>query len=148
MLRLTLSLSVALIVGAALIGCSDDDAAESAKPVSFQGQVDTKLPPEQQAKQAALKKFLNAVLEGVGDAGGLSIYAPGIEYRAKYDDFSGARGKLVRWEFNGQPSGNDVPVALFFDEHATGLVEPEQQRRDTKVFVVARLGNRFSIAPK
>ncbi len=145
-----LSLWMLLLVSSApfVAGCGSASAQQDAQPRSFQGQVDTSLPADKQARQQALKKFLNAVMEGVGDAGGLSIYAPGVDFRGRYEDFNGTSGRLVRWEFNGQPSGNDVPVVLFFADQTTGLVTSENEKRAEKIFAVSPAGSRFSITQK
>ena len=139
-------LFLASLLGVA--GCDTLTPEPEKKAVVAQGQVDQTLPTDAQSRQRALRKFLGAVLEGVADPGGLSIYAPGVEYRAKYEDFNGASGRLVRWEFNGRPSGNDVPVVLFFADQATGLVDYDNLRRQEKVYAVARAGQRFAITPK
>jgi hypothetical protein len=144
----TMQLLLLLLSLAAIGGCSQSSAQTTFTAASYQGKVDTTLSAELQAKQQALRKFLNAVLEGVGDAGGLAIYAPGIDFRAKYEDLNGTSGRLVRWDFNGRPSGNDVPVVLVYVDPATGLVTPENERKVEKTFAVVRGGNRFSISPK
>jgi len=145
-----LSIWMLLLVSSApfLTGCDQDAVEQDAKPRAFQGTVDTTLPLDKQTRQHALKKFLGAMQEGVGDVSGLSIYAPGIDFRGRYEDFNGTSGRLVRWEFNGQPSGNDVPVVLFFTDQTTGLVEPENEKRQEKVYSVAPAGRRFTITPK
>lgn len=141
-------LPLVLVSMAAIAGC-DKLGGDSEAPVrTYKIQVDTSLPPAAQARQFALRKFLNAVVEGVEDQSGLSIYAPGIDFRGKYEQLNGTSGRLVRWEFNGQPSGNDVPVALFYAEQATGLVDFDHLQSKDQKFAVVPEGRRFSIMPK
>ena len=115
---------------------------------TLQGRVDTTLPAELQAKQQAVRRLLNGLQEGVGDAAGLAIYAPGIVYREKFEDFFNGAGQLARWEFSGRPQGNEVPVVLYFDDQNSGLVNPENVRREERVYLVSGSGQQYTISRK
>lgn len=139
-------LAVAALAAMACIGCSSGASAEAYNPANFQGTIDKSLPPDQQARQAAVQKLLNAMREGVADPGGLSLYAPGITLRERFDSFYGASKRLVRWDFNGPPRGGEVPVVLYFDDKDSGPVDPSAERKEERVYVVSGSGNRFSIS--
>jgi hypothetical protein len=130
-------------------GCGLGAAQQAGDEQLLKNQVDKTLSGDQQGKQDAVRRLLNALVEGVGDESGLAIYAPGIDLRAKIDDVGkGPGGELIGWEFKGQPTDNRVPVVLYFAEKRNTRVNREQSPHVERVFEVARNGDRFSIAPK
>jgi hypothetical protein len=109
---------LALILPLAMVaGCGVGAAEQIGDTQGLNNRVDSSLPKAQQAKQTAVQRLLNAVVDGVGDESGLAIYAPGIDLRAQCEDIrKGPKGQLIGWEFKGQPTGNRVPVVLYFAE--------------------------------
>ena len=142
------ALSLLLLMLAAAADCGRGEAGQVQEPQHVQGRVDTTLPAELQAKQRAVRRLLNGLQEGVGDAAGLAIYSPGIVYREKFEDFFNGAGQLARWEFNGRPQGNEVPVVLYFDDQNSGLVNPENVRREERVYLVSGSGQQYTISRK
>jgi hypothetical protein len=141
---LTLVLPLSMIAG-----CGGGAAEQVGDGQGLNNQVDKSLPQEQQAKQAAVRRLLDALVEGVGDQSGLAIYAPGIDLRASCEDIrKGTAGQLIGWEFKGQPIGNRVPVVLYYAEQQFGRVDWDNSPRKDRDFEVATNGARFSISPK
>ena len=141
-------LLICFSVPVVLVGCGGGHAAQAYDPANFRGEVDASLPKEQQAKQVAVGKLMNAFVEGAGDATSLAIYAPGISFKGTIDDLADPAKQPVRWDFNGPPVGNDVPVSLYFDDQGLGRVDPKVQLREDRTYVVTRAGNQFSIKYK
>ena len=129
-----------------LAGCGGQTAAQSPSEPA-QGQVDTSLTPIQQHQQRGLMLFLNAVQEGANDPSSLSILAP-VDFRDHFSAFFGTQQRLLRWSFNGQPTGNEVPVTLVFDNQANGPTLPANEVRESRIYYVIPAGQRFTIARK
>ncbi len=130
-----------LLVGQGCGGKSESQVIPSGQNLRL---VDETLSVELQQKQRAVQKLLNAWVEGAGDSDALSIYAPGVDYRGQWPDFSGATGMLVSWGFNGTPQKNEVPVTLIYEE----LGDASGRRQETAMFVVTGTAARVRIERK
>jgi hypothetical protein len=139
----------ALVLGFVLaaIGCGPAPVVQAFDPASIQGKVDTTLSSLQQSQQHGMRLFLNAIQEGAGDQAGLSLLAP-VTFRDPFPAFFGTSSRLVRWDFNGPPRGNEVPVTLYFDNHTSGPVDATQEVREDRVYYVVPSGQRYTIARK
>lgn len=138
-----LMLSVGIVASAA--GCSHDKAAEAAATSAARGTVDESLPPALRAKQQTVAKLLNTIQEGVGDTAGLRIYAPNLAFREPFGNFFAGRKRLVRWQFNGPPDKDSVPVSLWFDDQELGPNLPAPTTQDDRVYVVTIAGRQAAI---
>lgn len=138
-------LVVLTILAATLAGCG-----EPVKPVTLldlQGKVDATLPPDAQAKQEALRRLLNGLQEGIGDTTALRLFVPGINYRESFTTFFEGK-RLARWEFSGQPQGNQIAVVLYFDDKNGGPIDPQQERRVERTYIVTGSGSNYVISRK
>jgi hypothetical protein len=129
----------------AILGCSGDSQFVAA-PESLVGTLDTSLPADSQRKQQAVARFLCAMQEGVGDAGQLQLVAPGIRYADSFEAFFEGAGRLARWEFDGAPAGNTVAVKLYFDERASGPIDPANLKLAQRTYLVTAAGKTTQIA--
>ncbi|WP_254512998.1 hypothetical protein [Anatilimnocola floriformis] len=145
-MRTYLALFIVIAGLTTLAGCGGQTAAQShVEPA--QGQVDTSLTPYQQSQQRGLLLFLNAVQEGATDPQSLSLLAP-VDFRDSFPTFFGAQQRLLRWNFNGTPQGNEVPVTLILDNQASGVADPANEVRESRIYYVIPAGQRFTIARK
>jgi hypothetical protein len=107
----------------------------------MQGEVDTTLPPDLQAKQAALKSVLDELQFGNAIE---DIYAPGVLFDETPQSFREDGIGLHSWDFNGKPSGDDVPVVLNLR-----LDTPDSQtKRVERVYSVTGVPGNFVIRRK
>jgi hypothetical protein len=137
-----------LVVLPLAIGCGGGASGEVYHPEAFQGKVDTSLPSELQVRQEVLRRLLHGLQEGIGEVAALRIFVPGVDYRESFEQFYEGQKRLIRWDFNGRPNGNDVPVVLYFDNKESGPVSPETERRVERVYQVSGYGQRFAISRK
>lgn len=140
---LALILTIPLLFAA---GCGKSGPVEVFDVRKLQGKVDASLPLEAQAKQEALRRLLNGLQEGIGEKAALDIFVPGVDYQERFEDFYDGAKRLVRWEFNGPPNRDEVPVVLFFDDLESGPLDPTKERRTERVYVVEGTGPRFTIS--
>jgi len=124
-IRLFAVASVLLAAGCGEPAVAPEDAYE---PAELQGTVDTGLPPEQQKKQQAVYDVLSVLHQGVA-VDDLPGYCPDIRFQETPESFlSPGTLDLARWEFDGKPTGNDVPVVLHFTLDAPGGETKEERR--------------------
>jgi len=140
----TLPLGTSLFL-VALLGCgeptvSPDDAYD---PESLQGTVDTTLPPALQARQEAVLELFDALQRGV-PIDMLDQELSGIGFQESEESFLEGAIRLERWEFNGKPSGDEVPVTLFLAKDDAGEDLLQRQR----VYLVSGATGRFTIRRK
>lgn len=140
-----MAICTALLIPVVVNGCSRS-ADFVAAPENLAGQVDKSLPIEAQRKQQAVARFLAAMQEGVGDAEQLQLVAPGIRYKESFGSFLEGAGRLARWEFEGAPDGNKVNVKLYFDDQASGPIDPKKLQLKQRTYVVSGSGNSIQIA--
>jgi hypothetical protein len=123
---------LALILTASLLtasGCGEatippEDAYD---PEEVAGKVDPGLPSGLQAKQEALRKVLAELQQGV-EIEFLSDYLDDVRFMETSEGFLEGALDLERWDFNGKPTGNDVPVVLFLAKE-----NPDGTRREVRV---------------
>lgn len=118
------------------------------RPEAFQGKVDASLPPELQAKQHALRRFLAGVQEGIGEKESLREFVPGVTIRESFEQLVDAPARLTRWEFNGKPKGSEVPVVLYLSDDPNAKANSADQRRVERVYLVSGGGRQFTITRK
>ena len=128
MMRTTVAFSFVLSLPFAA-GCSRTSADTVYRPEAYQGHRRCFIAARATAKQQAIWRLLNALQEGIGETIALRSFVPGVDFRESFEKFYEGAGRLVRWEFNGRPKGNEVPVVLYFDDQTSGPVDPEKERR-------------------
>lgn len=131
-----------------VLGCGNGQVPPDKvyRPDLLQGQVDASLPAPLQAKQQALRRLLAGLQEGIGDSHALREFVPGITFRESFDRFYEGAERLARWEFNGAPKNNEVPVALYLVDTPDGGAKAE--RRVERVYLVSGGGRQFTVARK
>jgi hypothetical protein len=134
----TLAAFVAILILPLAAGCSRGQAAGPSDTVN--GKVDTSLPPEQQAKQEAVRKMF------VGFQTGTLV--PGVAIQGRSEQIFNEATRTTSWEFNGPPKGNEVPVVLHFDDKAGSPGNPKAPKKLERVFLVTGGGDLFKIARK
>jgi len=103
---------------------------ESFDLTEIQGTVDTSLPPELQEKQQAIRDVFESLTRGI-DVDTLPEYHPGLTFTETVDEFyAGGAVDLDHWKFDGAPTGNEVPVVMYFD------VEAEELKEEHRVYTV------------
>lgn len=137
-----------LAVMLAGIGCGGAPKNEVFDIRTLQGKVDANLPRDAQAKQEILRRLLNGLQEGIGDQGALNLFVPGVEYREDFARFYDGNKRLVRWDFNGPPVRDELPVVLFFDDVESGPVDPAKEKRVERVYLVSGGGSRYYVSRK
>lgn len=132
----------------AAAGCGGSSTAKdfSFDPATFQGTIDPSLPQPLQDKQYTVQRLLNGMREGIGEIAALRLFVPGVDFREPFDAFYEGHKRLVRWEFGGPPSGNEVPVVLYFDEKESGVIDPDELVRVERVYVVSGGGQYSTVA--
>lgn len=137
-------MSLLLIFAAGCGGETVVPVDESYNPDEIEGQVDESLPAPLKVKQAALKRFLGRMVEGIAveDVRG---YEEDLNFTETEEKFWPANlGEIARWKFDGKPTGNDVPIEITFSGDDPEAEEQPQKRVYT---VTGRPGN-FTIARK
>jgi len=137
-------MSLFLILAAGCGGETVVPVDESYNPEEIQGKVDESLPTPLKAKQAALKRFLGRMVEGIAveDVRG---YEADLDFTETEVAFWPADlGSIARWKFDGKPTGNDVPIEITFSGDDPEAEEQPQKRVYT---VTGRAGN-YTIARK
>ncbi len=109
-------------------------------PVALAGQVDATLPPEAQAKQAALQRVLQTLQRGV-KIEYLAEHLPELQLQESDEAFFAGAVDLYRWDFAGPPQGDKLPLTLVFRLDQPGFPE----RIDQRTYQVSGSGNRFQI---
>jgi hypothetical protein len=146
MKRLMSSILVAVPL---LAGCGSSVPPDKVyRPEAFQGKVDASLSPELQAKQNALRRFLAGIQEGIGDQQSLREFVPGINVRENFEQLVDSPARLVRWEFNGQPKGSEVPVVLYLVDDPNAKASASNERRVERTYLVSGGGRQVTIARK
>ncbi len=140
----SLWIAMALLLPLA-IGCGEPVVApeEAYDPEQLQGTVDSSLPRPLQVKQETLQRVLVSLQEGI-EVDSLSDYHPDVQFRETPDDFLEGAINLARWDFNGEPAGNDVPVVLHLSVDSSG----RNERRVERVYTVTGSPGRLTIQRK
>lgn len=110
-------------------------------PMVNWGVVDTALPPDQQAYQDALMRLLTTLQSGV-PAEQIGYSQPDLEFSETTERFHEEGIHLARWNWNGPPQQNKLPVRLEIT-----LDEPPGDKTVTyeRVYQVQRTGKGFII---
>ena len=106
------------------------------------GEVDTSLPPAQQAAQTVMSQFLKAVQSGA-DFNRLYTTLPNVIVRESETDFFGEGVHLVRWDWTGPPEGNVVGVHL---ELRLDIPPGDQSTVSDRKYKVTKSGKNWTIA--
>ena len=133
-------LPVLLLAASGGCGKAEIPAEKAYAPEKLAGHVDPGLPPELQAKQEALARILISLHEGI-DFDYLPEEHPDVRFDESPESFLEGTVNLARWDFNGSPAGDDVPVVLHFSLDTTG----HNQRRVERVYVVTGLPGSWTI---
>ena len=143
MLKL-LSLSPVLLL-LATAGCGEPTVPpeEAYAPEKLAGSVDTSLPKELQEKQRVIRKVLVTLQEAI-DFDDLPGYHPDVRFTESLEGFLEGTINLARWDFNGRPTGDDVPLVVFLSEDTTG----RNERRVERVYTVTGSPGRWTISRK
>ncbi|MEE8451153.1 MAG: hypothetical protein V3R99_04530 [Thermoguttaceae bacterium] len=112
--------SIALLLVLATLGCGESEVPpeEVYDPANYEGTVDTNLPPGAQAKQTALKEVFGLIQHEFIEVEDVSNLTVGIEFVETEDQFLEGTLSLRSWEFNGAPTGDDVPVVMTFEDES------------------------------
>ena len=127
------------------VGCAEKaiPPEESYNPEEVQGTVDSSLPRAVQAKQEALQRILVSLHEGI-EVDALSGYHSDLQFQETLDEFLEGTINLARWDFNGTPTDNDVPVVLYLSVDSSG----GNERRVERVYTVTGSPGRLTIRRK
>jgi len=126
-----------------LAGCSSSgDSDYLYDAADFRPGVDTSLPPEMQAKQDALIRAFKLLQEGRGKEELEEVYTD-IRLIESSKRFYGEGAQLHLFEWNGPPSGDDLPVRMVMIKDEPGLPKVEYERvysvtNKSSVFVIRR----------
>jgi len=127
-----------------LLGCGNGvappplDAAHL--PVDPDGAIDNKLPVAAQGKQRAVWTVLKKIREGTAPEA-LSDVPPGITFQETGQAFFEGGLSLIRWRFNGDPSGDAIPVTLVLTT-ARGVREEDQAPKTVERVYLVTVDNR------
>jgi hypothetical protein len=95
------------------VGCGSQSSEPHGSIQEFQGQVDTSLPPEQQQRQAALKKVLDEIWRGTLP-GEVESQLAGLKVNIDTAAFYGKAIGVEKWGFKGPPDGEFQTAAITF----------------------------------
>ncbi len=140
-----LRLMMLAVLSSMAVGCGESEVGpnEAYDPAQLQGTVDSSLPGPLQSKQQALGRILVSILEGI-DIDALSGYHPDVQFRETTEEFLEGAINLARWDFNGSPTGDDVPVVLYLSADSSG----RKERRVERVYTVTGSPERRTIQRK
>ncbi len=125
-----------------LPGCGKRPAAVEVYDESrVVGQVDPSLPEDAQARQQALKDVLDLIHRGI-EPQFIRNYQANLDFKESNKKFYGDNTFLKRWEFDGAPTGVDVPVRLTFVKESP---EGNSEIIERRVYHVLDSGNVFRI---
>ena len=125
-------------LAAIAVGCGEAAVPieESYDPQQNSGEVDTGLPDALQAKQRIVQIVLNALSQENIEIEFLSNSYPEVKFTETAEGFDEDTLGLARWDFNGKPAGNDVPVVLWLSLDSSG----ENERKVERVYTVTGYG--------
>jgi hypothetical protein len=134
----------ALIVLPLIMGCGSSSGGTRFDPASLVPAVDNSLPKEAQARQQVVRNLLKNLQEGY-PVDRLKKLVPGVKFNETQSRFMEGARSLDSWRFNGQPSGDEVPVTLVFSPEGAGDEGPKQVER---VYVVKESAGQFTVSRK
>jgi hypothetical protein len=106
--------------------------------------VDASLPKDAQAKQDVIRTAMFSLQEGY-PVERLKTFLPGVKFNETQSRFLDGARYLDRWNFNGQPSGDEIPVTLFFSGENAGS---EESTKVDRVYVVKKVSGRYTVTRK
>jgi hypothetical protein len=134
----------ALIVLPLTLGCGMGNGGPRPDPASLVPAVDTSLPNEAQARQQVIRNVLKNLQEGY-PVERLKKLVPGVKFNETQSQFMDGARSLESWSFNGQPTGDEVPVTLVFTPGDSGGENPNKVDR---VYVVKGSAGRYTVSRK
>ncbi len=134
------------LLAAIAVGCGEPDVPieESDDPEQRVGEVDESLSKALQIKQQLLKIVLDAFTVENIEVEFLSNSYPRATFTESAEDFDENTLGVARWDFNGKPTGSDVPVALWLSVDSSGTNE----RKVERVYTVTGSMGAFKVARK
>lgn len=140
----SLSLASTLLLLTA-VGCGEATVPpdKAYYPENLQGTVNKSLPRDLQEKQEAVAAVLGYLLED-GTFESLPEDVPEARFKESLEEFLEGTLNLARWDFDGDPTGDDVPVVLYFNKDSTG----ENQVEVKRVYTVSGSPGRYTIRRK
>jgi len=131
------AIALFLIVGGA--GCSRPVPDEIYEPENWQGEIDTSLPADTQAKQDAIIRLFSAIQQ-VGIER-ISWDCPDVRFSESFDEFFGNSIGIHRWEWDGVPIDNNLSVRIHFEQD-----DPTAPKTvEVRTYKVSRSGNGFVV---
>ena len=121
-----------------IVGCGGGEI-EVYEPEKFCGEVDASLPVDDQARQEAVQSFLETVRRGVAFEY-LGDYVPDGVLAESQEEFFNGTHALMRWDFEGPPNGDDVPLVMTFLTDKPGSDDEETEERRTYTLSKSRKG--------
>jgi hypothetical protein len=138
------TLGVIALAFAAASGCGAKGVEQSSGATNPAGAVDVSLPKEAQAKQQVIRDILLNLQEGY-PAEKVPFLLRGVRFDEQQSRFLDGAKYLVRWEFNGPPSRDEVPVVLSFaQEHDSGA----DLKKVERIYVVKGSHGRYAVTRK
>lgn len=134
--------SVVLLACVFLSACTAEPPPPP-KPQELRGEVDKTLPPAQQEKQRILKRILDE-LQSRTHYTAIQQYHADVQVTESLESYMEGTLGLARWNFNGKPDKDDVPVVLFMMEDLPN--DPE--RRVERVYTVTGSPGKYTISRK
>ena len=104
------------------------------------GYVDASLPRQDRQKQKLIYDILVNLQEG-NPIKMIPSLIKGVRFEETDKSFLEGGNLLVRWEFDGKPSENGVPVVLYFAEESTTELKKVQ-----RTYKVKGSGSRFVVS--
>jgi hypothetical protein len=136
------AIAIVLIAGVFLCGCSAE-APPRRKLEELRGDVDTTLPPAQQEKQKVIKRIFDE-LQSRTHYTALKQYHADVRMIEPLESYMEGTLGMSRWNFNGKPEKDDVPVVLFMLED-----KPDNpERRVERVYTVTGSPGNYTISRK
>ena len=137
-----------LVAGLLIPGCRRKAETPAYEPAEWQGVVDESLPKATQRGQAALIRLFAAIQEvGIEN---LEWDCPDVRFHESFDEFFEDAVDFHRWEWAGEPRGNNYPVRLTLRRDDADLTEVEHVRtyqvtRNGRLFLVRRVTDEKAI---
>jgi hypothetical protein len=132
---------IAILLPWLTIGCARENAGSpgSESPAIA---VDASLPKEAQERQRIIRSALFSLKEGY-PIERLKAFLPGVTFAETEAQFLDGAKYLESWQWGGQPSGDEVPVSLFFTFEGSTTA-----KQIDRVYVVKGKPGRYTVTRK
>ena len=142
-------LSLAGLLLLAVAGCTSSVGQKepTRAPEARQGKVDKSLPKDAQARQKAVADVLT-YLQEENPIYKIPNSLRGIEFAETEEQFFAGAPKLARWNFQGSPQGEEVPVVLQFATVNAARESDQAEKTVERTYVVKGLPGHFAITRK